>query len=201
MDYIGVGGIIATLVVGILSCLITWLVAKKGITKKKLTYEVTVSPILSNNVGNVNKLKIYYGDDLLSEPHMLTVNIKNTGNCAILNPPIRILVNETDNIIPGYIEDIPFGYEKLWNVNRKDNQGTIELIHINKGQTVKARFYLDKAPKEEPKFVCPMEDVEIKKILNSDAYSEIINSVYDNMSGGILTSSIQNLMKIIRKII
>jgi hypothetical protein len=43
-----------------------------------------------------------------------------------------------------------------------DNECQINLVHINKKQQVKARFYMDKVPDEIPIFSCPMPDVEIK---------------------------------------
>lgn len=52
-DIIGIGGIIATLLVGIVTCLVTWKLTLKSIKQLKISYNIQVFPILSNSVTPV----------------------------------------------------------------------------------------------------------------------------------------------------
>ena len=66
-DIIGIGGIIATLLVGIVTCLVTWKLTMKSIKQLKISYNIQVFPILSNSVTkstdiNLDDLKIQYKD-------------------------------------------------------------------------------------------------------------------------------------------
>ena len=66
-DIIGIGGIIATLLVGIVTCLVTWKLTMKSIKQLKISYNIQIFPILSNSVTqntdiNLDDLKIQYKD-------------------------------------------------------------------------------------------------------------------------------------------
>lgn len=71
-DIIGIGGIIATLLVGIVTCLVTWKLTMKSIKQLKISYNIQVFPILSNSVTqntdiNLDDLQIQYkGKNLLN---------------------------------------------------------------------------------------------------------------------------------------
>ena len=113
-DIIGIGGIIATLLVGIVTCLVTWKLTMKSIKQLKISYNIQVFPILSNSVTkstdiNLDDLKIQYKDKELLNPCLLALEIVNIGNEAINEPPIKIRADEDIEIIPGYFEDIPAG--------------------------------------------------------------------------------------------
>lgn len=173
-DIIGIGGIIATLVVGILTCLITWKLTMKSIKQMKMSYNIQIYPILSNPFTkspewNWDNLKIQYKDKLLQNPCLLTLEIANTGNEAINEPPIRIKNDENIEIIPGYLENVPHGYEELWILD-KDAQYSCSLIlkHINPKQIVKARFFLDNLPQKKITFECPMPNIQIQEVSYSN---------------------------------
>ena len=122
-DIIGIGGIIATLLVGIVTCLVTWKLTLKSIKQLKISYNIQIFPILSNSVAkstgmNLDDLKIQYSDKVLSNPCLLALEIVNSGNNAINNPPIKIRTDENIEIIPGYFEDVPSGYEGLWSFSK-----------------------------------------------------------------------------------
>lgn len=167
-DFIGLGGIIATIVVGIFTCLVTWKLTMKTIKQLKLTYSIHISPILSNSFTknkelSLTDLQIKYKNKMLQNPCLLTLDIINIGNEAINNPPIKVKCNENIEIIPGYFEDVPHGYEKLWTINKHDSAGcTISLEHINPKQIVKARLFLDDFPKDKIIFECPMENIQLQ---------------------------------------
>lgn len=169
-DIIGIGGIIATLLVGIITCLVTWKLTMKSIKQLKISYNVQVFPILSNSVTknteiNLDDLKIQYKDKALSNPCLLALEIVNIGNEAINNPPIKIRADENIEIIPGYFEDIPSGYEELWNFNKiEPNSCNIQLNHINPKQVVKTRFFLDNLPQKKIIFECPMQNVQTQEV-------------------------------------
>lgn len=165
-EYLGLGSIIATVLVGIISWIISAYLTKKTLNKKKLNYEIKMFPIISKDFfSKSSDLKIYFKEELLPEPTLLAVDIINSGNVAIESPPIEIETMGATYIIPGYIEEIPPGYEDIWELERTDAEScSIHLEHINPGQVVKARFFLDELPKNPPVFKCPMKDLELKEV-------------------------------------
>lgn len=176
-NIIGIGGIIATLLVGVVTCLVTWKLTMKSIKQLKISYNVQVFPILSNSVTkntdiNLDDLKIQYKDKELSNPCLLALEITNIGNEAINEPPIKIRTDEDIEIIPGYFEDFPSGYENLWSFNKTEsNSCNILLKHINPKQVVKTRFFLDNLPQKKIIFECPMQNVQIQEVAYNNANS------------------------------
>lgn len=172
-NLIGIGGIIATIVVGILTCLVTWKLTMKTIKQLKLAYSVQLFPILSNSFTknkelNLTDLQIKYKNKSLQNPCLLTLDIINVGNIAISTPPIKIKSNENIEIIPGYFEDVPHGYEELWTIQKNNsNSCSLVLEHINPKQTVKVRFFLDNFPTEKLIFECPIENIQLQETTNS----------------------------------
>lgn len=168
-DIIGIGGILATIIVGIITCFVTWFVTMRTIKQLKISYSIKSYPILSNaiNINNrsqVDGFQILYRNKLLENPCMLAVDIENIGNKSIQNPPIRISSEEEIQIIPGYFENIPNGYEGIWKIE-SDSQDSCKLLlqHINPKQTVHTRFYLNKQPQKDFRFECPMADLQLQK--------------------------------------
>ena len=176
-DIIGIGGIIATLLVGIVTCLVTWKLTLKSIKQLKISYNIQVFPILSNSVTksteiNLDDLKIQYRDKVLSNPCLLALEIVNSGNDAINDPPIKIRTDENIEIIPGYFEDVPSGYEGLWSFSKTTpNSCNIQLEHLNPKQVVKTRFFLDNLPQNKMVFECPMPNLQIQEVAYNNANS------------------------------
>ncbi len=167
-EIIDIGGIIVTLIVGILTCFITWKQTMKTIKQLKLSYSVSIYPILANSITNkqnIADLEITYKKETLKNPCLLTIDIVNSGNSSVTSPPIKIKSNENLIIIPGYFDDIPSGYEQLWKMNMESsNCCALHLDHINPKQVVKARFFLNDRPKEKLIFECPMADIQTQEI-------------------------------------
>jgi len=140
-EYLGVGSIVATLLVGIISWVLSSYLTKKSLTKKKINYEIKLFPIISNNfVTRTSDSQIYFHDKLLTEPTLLAVDIINSGNAAIECPPIEI---EAVGVYHSwYIENVPTAYAELWQLEKNDDHlCAINLKHINPGQVVEARFF------------------------------------------------------------
>lgn len=170
-DIIGIAGIIVTLLLGIPSIIVTWKSAMISRKQLKLSYNMQVFPILSNYVIKNNTeihlegLKIQYKDKELSNPCLLALEITNIGNEAIKNPPIKIQTDEDIEIIPGYLEDIPSGYDELWRFkNNEPYACDLQLEYLNPKQTVKSRFFLDNLPKKKISFECPMPNIQIQEV-------------------------------------
>ncbi len=173
-NIIGFGGIIATVLVGIITCIVTWKLTRLSIKQKKLNFSFRILNILSNSLNMqhnaLGDLTITLGDKKLKNPCLLLIEIENTGNEAIHNPPICIRVDNKTEIIPGYIQNIPAGYESKWSLKKtSDNSCNILLEHINSKQTVKACFFLDNTT-NKVSFECPMPDIVIHE--KSDHTSE-----------------------------
>lgn len=172
-DYISIS-------IGIATLLVTWFAAvystKKNIRTYKLKYGIQLFPIIGQEFYKSGDLKIYYKDELLPEPTLLTIDIINSGNAAIERPPIEVEAIGATYIIPGYIEDIPSGYENKWTLERTGPEScAIKLEHLNPGQVVKARFFLDENPIEKPVIKCAMKDLTIKEV-NTGFKEQLINT-------------------------
>ena len=156
-------------VVVVILTIISWFVSswqtKRSLSKMTLKYHMHIDPILVKGVlSEPDGLKIEYKGEDLTKPYLLSVDIYNTGNKAIANPPIEVSSTDATYVIPGYFEDIPGGYEDQWKITREETGPCkINLSHINPGQIAKARFLLDNMPEELPKFICPMQDVKVLK--------------------------------------
>lgn len=166
-NIIGIGGILATIIVGIITCIVTWKLTKLSIKQNKLTYSTKILNILSNSIQGkhsvFSNLTVTYGNKNLKNPCLLLLEIENTGNNAIVNPPIGVKVGNNTEIIPGYFQDIPSGYETKWKMQQTtSNSCSVALEHINPKQVVKACFFLDNPP-ENVVFECPMKDITIQE--------------------------------------
>lgn len=149
---------------------------------------------MTKNVGiNLANLKIQYNDQILPNPCLLALEIINVGNEAINDPPIKIRTDEAIEIIPGYFEDIPSGYENLWNFYKTDsNSCNIQLEHINPKQVVKTRFFLDNVPQKKISFECPMQNVQMQEVAYSNA--NITNKITTSTKSNIILISITVLL-------
>jgi hypothetical protein len=176
-DIISVWSIVVTLFVGLVTWIVTYYLTKKSIKTKKLSYEMKLTPLIpAGREEDFKKFKIYYNDAQLVKPYLLSVDIINSGNIAIENPPIEIEALDATYIIPGYFEDIPPGYEDLWSSERVDAEVcNIKLEHINPGQIAKVRFYLDEEPSNDIVFKCPMKDLKVKRV-KTELRKNILNS-------------------------
>jgi hypothetical protein len=199
-EYLGLGSIIATVLVGIISWILSAYLTKKTLKRKKINYEIKMFPIISKDFfSKSSDLKIYFKDELLPEPTLLAVDIINSGNVAIENPPIEIEALGATYIIPGYIEDIPPGYEKIWELERTDAEScAIHLEHINPGQVVKARFFLDELPKFPPVFKSPMKDLEIREV-DTEIKKVFLESLISALELTGMGRSIHSITKILKQ--
>jgi hypothetical protein len=168
-QWIALGGVVATL----LGIVVTWLVAGRTQAKKQLSYRMSLDSLMPKKLADPEeKLEIKYKGELLVEPVLLSVDITNTGNAPIENPPIEVEAVGATYVIPGYFEGSPAGYEDLWTIERTDAEScAIRLAHINPGQTVRARLLLDEFPDDRPVFKCPMMGVEVKELARVEVSS------------------------------
>jgi hypothetical protein len=165
-DVIGIVGAASTIVVGVATWFISAYLAKRSMRTTELSYRMTVTPLLNKKLfKEMDKLEIKYKQDIIDELVLLEVDIINSGNSAIRKPPIKISSRDATYIIPAYIEDIPDGYDSLWEIIREDGETClIQADHINPGQVIKAKFLMDVMPPQEPVFSCPVPDLKIKRI-------------------------------------
>jgi hypothetical protein len=124
---------------------------------------------MQNVQSSRRDLTIMFRNELLDEPVLLSVDIVNLGTRAIELPPIIVEAVGTTYVIPINIEDIPKGYEDLWTLERTDgDQCSIRVEHINPGQVLKARFFLDELPDAMPVFKCAMKDLKVVDLKSVD---------------------------------
>lgn len=199
-DIIGIGGIIATVVVGIITCIVTWKVAKKSITKRKLNYCVDIFPILTQT-DLAKELKVSYNGEVLKNPCLVVIGVKNTGNVSVGNPPIEIYCKDS-LLIPAYIEDIPDGYEDKWKVvTETKSKIKVNAEFINPKQEMKIRLYAD-LDNEEPKVICPKQDLEFINI-EDELQNRIAKIIIDEHEGamGAIPFTSRAIQEVLRTII
>ncbi len=161
-NFIGIGGIIATILAAVISSSVTWYIAQKSKIERILSYKIYLLPIFSNDIkiSNTN-LKVLYNEKILDTPCLLCVDVKNTGNRAILEPQIKIYMKENMDKFPLYIESLPDGYDILWEIYSEDDCCCIRAKYINPNETIKARFLLSSSPQKKLTFSCPMKDLKV----------------------------------------
>jgi hypothetical protein len=176
-EYIAIAGVGAT----ILGALVTWLVMKRQFASKKLTYSYAIESIVKSTDPDLARdLKVFYKGEELPEPALLSVEITNTGLTAIENAEVVIKLPGATYLLPGYFVDVPAGYLMLWDIEQTDaEECTIKFKHINPKQTAKVRLLMDEMPKGEPRFACPMPNVECTKasLATLGVVAEVIVSI------------------------
>ncbi|HKQ48803.1 MAG TPA: hypothetical protein VJZ71_12095 [Phycisphaerae bacterium] len=187
--WIGALGVAATL----LGVIVTWRVARYSQTRRELTYKVTMEPILRSPIPalEATDLRISYKGEELPEPVLLSVDVTNTGNAVIENPPIEIRAPGATYVIPGYFESPPPGYETIWMFERNDGEScAIRLPHINPGQTAKARMLMDEMPGQLPQFICPMAGVFVRRQMSIkvNKFVQFIVDIISPQLGGAIRS-------------
>lgn len=166
-DWIGIFGAAATIIAALIAWFVSAWSTRKSLATQTLGYRMNLSPLIAMDrvPGGKASIKIEFNGEQLVEPMLLSIDIVNLGNRAIERPPILVDAVGVTYVIPIYIEDAPPGYEDLWKLERTDaEQCAIHLDHINPGQVVKARFFLDEVPKHMPVFKCPMKDVKVTEV-------------------------------------
>jgi hypothetical protein len=189
-DEIAIVGIITTTIIGVVSWFVSAFNEKRKAERKELHYRIKMTPLMDKKkFKDVENLMIQYKEDIIDELVLLEVDIYNAGNTCIENPPIRIESKETTYVIPAYIDDVPDGYDDLWELERIDGEAcNIKVNHINPGQTLKARFLLDEMPKKLPVFICPMPNVKVipeKELKMSPFILHILKQMYPSLSQAI----------------
>ena len=116
--------IVVNVLIAIVSAMIAWKVAKVNTNAKTLSYRVSMYPILdykfqSKNGGvPLKEIKIMYNGAVLPNPCLVLLEITNTGNKGIENPPILISNNEEIEMIPLEIENVPKGF--IWKIESEN---------------------------------------------------------------------------------
>lgn len=185
-DIIGIVGAIATLVVGVISWFLSAYIAKKQMRNEELSYRMRITPLLNSNLfKDEDKLEISYKGDIIDRLVFFELDIVNSGNVAIKQPPIRVTSLDATYIVPAYLEDVPPGYDSLWELKREDGETCLIVAdHINPGQTIKARFLMDNMPPGEPEFSCAVPDLRIKRIADirvSPVATTILEAFYPSL--------------------
>jgi hypothetical protein len=148
-----------------------------------------ITPLLNQKLfKEADKLEIKYKDDIIDELVFLELDIINSGNVAIIDPPLRIEGSDS-YVIPAYLEDVPDGYDFHWSIEREDGETSIITAdHINPGQIIKARFLLDLMPNNDPVFTCAMPDLAVKRINDievSPIASKLLETMYPKLASTI----------------
>jgi hypothetical protein len=160
-DYIALAGVLATLI----SVLVTWLVMKRQFASKKLSYALTIQPLLlKQDDGLARDLKVFYRGEELPQPTLLSVDIANIGLAAVEDAKVIIQLLGATYLIPGYFQDTPLGYGPLWTIERSDAEKCeVHFKHINPKQIARIRLLMDEVPQGEPLVFSPMPNVELTK--------------------------------------
>lgn len=167
--------IVVTLVVGVVTAVITYIVAKMNTPKKVLGWDMEISTLASDLIAlkGDKKLEISFDGELLVNPYLMMVELHNLGNIDIEN--IEVFIKNKTNasyVIPGFIYDIPDGYEDYWELVREDaEECKIKIKLLKKGVGLKAAFLLDDHPGEMSVY-CVSPGLEFKKMRRLDVVIE-----------------------------
>ena len=198
-NMLSVAAILIAIIIGIISCVVTWKAALRSVSRTKLTYYKRVIKILSNSIHEqytgLGDLKITYGNKPLDNPSLLLLEIENTGNASISHPPISIKAKKNTQvcIFSGFIQNTPEGYEDIWKIQPQSTDCyNIAIGHMNPKQLLKAVFLLDHCSSEdEISFICPMQDVTITRRISEEDLSDVLSSTF------LGSSNLINLIKLV----
>ena len=198
-NMISVVEILTTIIIGIISCVVTWRLTLRSVNRMELTYYKKVIEILSNSIHKqytgLGDLKITYSNEPLDNPSLLLLEIGNTGNTSISHPPISIKAKENTQvrIFSGFIQNVPEGYEDIWKIQPQSTDCyNIAIGHMNPKQLLKAVFLLDHCSSEdEISFICPMQDVTITRRISEEDLSDVLSSTF------LGSSNLINLIKLV----
>lgn len=185
--------ILVTVLVGMITAIVTWKAAKANVNEKSLSYSLKIYPILNNRFqtnGNASwrNIKITYNNVTLANPCLVSLEIINTGNKGIENPPILISNKEQIEMIPLEVEDVPNGY--IWKIESEGNDSCkVSASLINPKQKLRASFFMSHNPQEELDFSCAMCDLQCHEInANIETKEKSISNIkipYSAVLGGI----------------
>lgn len=164
--------IVVNVLIAIVSAMIAWKVAKVNTNAKTLSYRVSMYPILdykfqSKNGGvPLKEIKIMYNGAVLPNPCLVLLEITNTGNKGIENPPILISNNEEIEMIPLEIENVPKGF--IWKIESENEYSCkISASLINSKQKLRASFFMSENPRNPLEFSCAMCDLSCHEVTGS----------------------------------
>lgn len=175
-EWTAIAGVAATVLVGIGSWVVSASLTRRGLKKYKLSYRMTVEPLLAKALAD-SDLRIFYGEEPLPKPALLSVDIINNGDGAVSNPPIRVTAPGATYCIPRFIESPPPGYEDIWSLEREDGE-TCRIVaeHINPHQVLRARFLLDSYDGGMPVLSCPMADLQLVQVSEIDSRATAVRT-------------------------
>ncbi|MEM8510819.1 hypothetical protein RCH14_000110 [Massilia sp. MP_M2] len=152
---------VAVVLATVLGPLITWLVMKRQFASKRLSYTYEIVPLLNSDADLARDLKVFYKDEELPQPALLTLTISNTGHTAIEMAEVIVQLPGPTYLIPGDFLEMPPGYLHLWDIDRTDaEECTIRFKHINPKQVARVRLLMDEIPNGAPLVSCPMANVQ-----------------------------------------
>lgn len=161
--------VLISVITTIISVIVTWKAAKLNTNIKSLSYSIKKYPILdsrfrSNDVrAPLNEIRIMYGERILQNPCLVVVEITNSGNNGIENPPIIIGNTENIEMIPLGVENVPNGYH--WEIETEGSYSCkIYISLLNPKEKLKASFFMNKTPKNPLSFSCAMCNLQCHEI-------------------------------------
>ena len=160
-DFIGIGGIFATIIVGILSSKVTWEVAKKSQKIMKLLWSAEISQVreIVPEPFRLGQSWISHADE---NKYTIQIKVKNIGNVAIVSPIMLLNINNCSKVISRGLGNIPYGYENKWKLCEiNDKEYKIALEHINPQQEFTVTLYAYGRDDPNITFSCPMENVSV----------------------------------------
>lgn len=161
--------ILANILVAVITAVVAWKVAKVNTNAKSLSYSLKIYPILDykfrseNSNAPLKEIMITYDGAILENPCLVIVEVINSGNKGIENPPILISNNENIEMIPLEVDEVPKGYS--WKIETETPSSCkISASLINPKQKLRASFFMSSNPKEELEFSCAMCDLQCHEI-------------------------------------
>ncbi len=184
--------IVVTILVGLITAIVTWKAAKANVNERSLSYSLKIHPILNSKFpakehASWQNIRITYNNVVLTNPCLVSLEIINTGNKGIENPPILVSNKENIEMIPLEVENIPTGY--IWCIESDSSVSCkVSASLINPKQKLRASFFMSANPQQPLDFSCAMCDLQCHEITGTDVVRENVsirtNIPYSVLLGG-----------------
>ncbi|HUT72881.1 MAG TPA: hypothetical protein VMW89_19595 [Desulfatiglandales bacterium] len=143
-DWITIVGWGVTFLLGVLLTILTQRISKK---KKKIIWSlVNESNLLSHatqeelETGFGVPVKVFMGPNQVTDLSTIRIKVGNTGNVELQNITLYFRFGDDAKVYVGrYIGDLGV-YRKKLSLEKMDNVATLEIAHINKGQSFEVEF-------------------------------------------------------------
>lgn len=120
------------------SFIISYFFYFRGLTRKRLTYDIKTICIMSDSINQINGLEVKYNSNDIDNLYSSTITLKNIGNSVInkqdIVPLCPISISTSGQFLKPkikYIESYPTNKISKYNLLFQDNNGTCNSVKFD----------------------------------------------------------------------